>query len=203
MSRNKMPKNTSRKNSSMFFNTVETLSSTIFPNVEFDELGRIPPKVGCVLTSSLPLQMSIFFSGLFFPVWLCGTYTIFYYKYWKLSSIYRYIVALICIAIPPLEFVRLRLGYSGNIRERVPELAGSWLVVLLLLLPLVLFLLFAPGCRLAAMEYPLHGLYLILLLVHIVTGHIAITRMAKYQTKIYQLHKNAKNMAVSNRAKNK
>ncbi|XP_018027114.1 transmembrane protein 17 [Hyalella azteca] len=193
-----MTRSLQRKNSnSVFFNTIETISSTFFPNVEFDELGRLPPKVGCVLTSSLPLQMSIFFSGIFFPVWLISTYTIFYYKFWRLTTAYRYVVALVYVAVPPLEFVRLRLGYSGNIRERVPELAGSWLVVALLLLPLLLFLLLVPGCKLTAMEYPLHCFYLIILIVHIIAGHIAITRMAKYQTKIYHLQTNAQKTSMN------
>ena len=59
-----------------------------------------------------------------------------------LSQIYKFVLVVVYIVMACIETTRLYLGYSGNLQEKVPELAGFWLVTLLMQLPLTCFLLF-------------------------------------------------------------
>ena len=46
------------------------------------------------------------------------------------------LINIITIIIIMEQVVRLYLGYLGNLGERVPELAGFWLLTILLQLPM-------------------------------------------------------------------
>ena len=63
-------------------------------------------------------------------------------KYHLLNYLYKFVLVTILVAIIIIEVVRLYLGYLGNLTEKVPELAGFWLLTILLQLPLQGFLLF-------------------------------------------------------------
>lgn len=57
-------------------------------------------------------------------------------------SIWSFIpLILVCIWII-IEILRIRIGYLGNLQERVPELAAFWLLTLLPQLPLTIFISF-------------------------------------------------------------
>ena len=63
-------------------------------------------------------------------------------KYHLLNYLYKFVLVTILVAVIIIEVVRLYLGYLGNLTEKVPELAGFWLLTILLQLPLQGFLLF-------------------------------------------------------------
>ena len=62
-------------------------------------------------------------------------------KYHLLNYLYKFVLVTILVAVIIIELVRLYLGYLGNLTEKVPELAGFWLLTILLQLPLQGFLL--------------------------------------------------------------
>ncbi|KAM4636680.1 transmembrane protein 17 [Discoglossus pictus] len=110
------------------------------------------------LVSSLPLQMSLYFNTFYFPFWWISDVIMLQLKYPLLPDYYKFILVTLLILMSLIEVIRLYLGYSGNLQEKVPELAGFWLLSLLLQLPLLLFLLFDPGLQLLPLEMAVHGI---------------------------------------------
>ena len=51
---------------------------------------------------------------------------------------YKFILVTLLVATTIIEITRLYLGYLGNLTEKVPELAGFWLLTVLLQFPMVI-----------------------------------------------------------------
>ena len=78
-------------------------------------------------------------------------------KYHLLNYLYKFVLVTVIVAVIIIELVRLYLGYLGNLTEKVPELAGFWLLTILLQLPLQGFLLLNTDLILVPIGKP-HGL---------------------------------------------
>uniref|UniRef100_T1HFI1 Uncharacterized protein n=1 Tax=Rhodnius prolixus TaxID=13249 RepID=T1HFI1_RHOPR len=59
----------------------------------------------------------------------------------KLEILYQFILALSLVAVIIIEGIRLYIGYIGNLKEKIPEIASFWLISVLLQTPLQMFLL--------------------------------------------------------------
>jgi transmembrane protein 17 len=66
----------------------------------------------------------------------------------------------------------------------VPELAGFWLLTILLQLPLQGFLLFNEDLILLPMERAANGLMVVLILIQLITGFVALRKITQHQEKI-------------------
>ncbi|KAG7467963.1 hypothetical protein MATL_G00137800 [Megalops atlanticus] len=108
------------------------------------------------VVSSLPLQMSLFFNLCFFPLWWVCEVVMLHLKYPVLPDYYKFILITVLIIMTLIEAIRLYLGYAGNLQEKVPELAGFWLLSLLLQFPLVLFQLFNEAILIQPLERGVH-----------------------------------------------
>ena len=104
-----------------------------------------------------------------------------------------------------VEAIRLYLGYRGNLQEKVridiqylaprwswlllqvPEMAGFWLLTLVIQTPLVLFLLINEGAVVLPLERAVHIPLLTFLLGEIGFGFWAIRIMTKSQTAKFHL----------------
>ncbi|XP_005102655.1 transmembrane protein 17B [Aplysia californica] len=137
--------------------------------------------------TNLPLQMALYFNCFFFPLWLIGSLVILELKWEYLDDLYRIVLAAVYIVYFIIEIVRLYLGYLGNLMERVPELAGSWLLTLLLSTPLILLLNINDSAILLPMERALHLIMGIFVLFEVVIGYFAIRAMVNYQVTKYHL----------------
>ncbi|XP_069772769.1 transmembrane protein 17-like [Narcine bancroftii] len=133
---------------------------------------------GRTLVSSLPLQMSLYFNTFFFPFWWVCQVVMLETKYHMLSTYYRIILSALIVVMTLVEAARLALGYMGNLQEKVPALAGSWLLTLLLQLPMVLFGLCNPQLRVLPLEWGLGLVYLTLLLTQLWLSLLALRRLA-------------------------
>lgn len=71
---------------------------------------------------------------------------------------------------------------------QVPELAGSWLLTLLLQLPLLIFLLLVPGTLSLPLDYAVNSIFLIFLILHLFFGYQAINHTAAYQARLYHMY---------------
>ncbi|RLW07000.1 hypothetical protein DV515_00003911 [Chloebia gouldiae] len=131
----------------------------------------------CEILSSLPLQMSLYFNVYFFPFWWLITVVILYLKYPALSDYYKFIMVTIMILVSLTELIRLYLGYVGNLLEKVPELAGFWLLTLLPQLPVVLFLLFNEGLKIHSLERAFHLMFAAFLSFQLLAALAALRRM--------------------------
>ncbi|XP_041260305.1 transmembrane protein 17 [Onychostruthus taczanowskii] len=162
-----------------------SFSSSVFSDSHRAALGdapRAPPgfpgyRADCEILSSLPLQMSLYFNVYFFPFWWLITVAILYMKYPALSDYYKFILVTVMILVSLTELIRLYLGYVGNLLEKVPELAGFWLLTLLPQLPIILFLLFNEGLKIHSLERAVHIIFAAFLSFQVVAAFFALKRM--------------------------
>ncbi|XP_014820279.1 PREDICTED: transmembrane protein 17-like [Calidris pugnax] len=129
------------------------------------------------ILSSLPLQMSLYFNVYFFPFWWLSAVVMLHVKYPVLSDYYKFILVTIMILTSLIEIIRLYLGYMGNLQEKVPELAGFWLLTLLLQLPIILFLLFNEGLIILPLERAVHIVFALFLMFQVVAAFVTLKRM--------------------------
>ncbi|XP_063184405.1 transmembrane protein 17 [Chroicocephalus ridibundus] len=129
------------------------------------------------MLSSLPLQMSLYFNVYFFPFWWLSTVVMLQLKYSFLSDYYKFILVTIMILASLIEVIRLYLGYMGNLQEKVPELAGFWLLTLLLQLPIILFLLFNEGLKIQPLERAVHIIFALFLTFQVIAAFVTLKRM--------------------------
>ncbi|KAM4795851.1 transmembrane protein 17A-like [Rhinophrynus dorsalis] len=152
----------------------------------FNDSSRTVPKrsgedfirdVECV--SSVPLQMSLYFNAFYFPFWCICYVVMLQLKYFLLPDYYKFILVTLLILMSVIEVIRLFLGYSGNLQGKVPELAGFWLLSILLQLPLLLFLLCDPGLVLLPLEVAAHGILTVFLVFQIPISSFTLRRATR------------------------
>ncbi|NXH13759.1 TMM17 protein, partial [Bucco capensis] len=139
------------------------------------------------MLSSLPLQMALYFNVYYFPLWWLVTVVMLHLKYPTLSDYYKFILVTILILASLLEVIRLYLGYLGNLQEKVPELAGCWLLSLLLQLPIILFLLFNDNLKNQPVEQAVHAIFTLFLTFQIIAAFLTLRRMVNKLTAHFHL----------------
>ena len=137
--------------SSSAYTTLVSVSETMFPGISVttglggrgaNTMETAAIKLGNQLMSNLPLQVLLYLNVIYFPCWLSVILMVVSVKFHLLNYLYKFVLVTILVAVIVIEIVRLYLGYLGNLTEKVPELAGFWLLTILLQLPLQGFLLF-------------------------------------------------------------
>lgn len=129
------------------------------------------------MSSNLALQMSLYFNTYFFPLWWVGAIMMIHMKYSFLPDYYKFIVITIIVLVTLIEAIRLYLGYMGNLQEKVPELAGFWLLSLLLQLPLILFLLLNESLTNLPLEKAMHIIFTIFLTFQVISAFYTLKKM--------------------------
>ncbi|NXU77860.1 TMM17 protein, partial [Oreotrochilus melanogaster] len=170
-----------RRHLSSFSRTVFTDSHRTGPQYRGDRADN-------EIASSLPLQMSLYFNVYFFPFWWLSTVAMLYLKYPVLSDYYKFILVTIMILTSLIEVIRLYLGYMGNLQEKVPELAGFWLLSLLLQLPIINFLLFNEGLKIQPLERAVHVIFALFLTSQVIAAFFALKRMVNKLATHFRLH---------------
>lgn len=137
--------------------------------------------------SSLNLQMSLYFNMWFFPFWWISEIVMLNLKYSVLPDYYKFILVTILIVMTCIEIIRLYLGFTGNLQEKVPELAGFWLLSMLLQLPLILFQLFNEAILIQPLERGIHIVLSIFILTQALTGFIALRDLVRHTESQFHL----------------
>ncbi|XP_008335724.1 transmembrane protein 17B [Cynoglossus semilaevis] len=137
--------------------------------------------------SSLPLQMSLYFNMWFFPLWWISETVMLHFKYPFLSDYYKFILVTVLLLMTLFEGIRLYLGYMGNLQEKVPELAGFWLLSILLQFPLILFQLFNEAILIQPLERGVHIVLAIFILTQAVAGFLALRDMVSHTASQFHL----------------
>ncbi|XP_048829206.1 transmembrane protein 17B isoform X3 [Brienomyrus brachyistius] len=107
--------------------------------------------------------------------------------YPALPDYYKFILITVLILMTLIEAIRLYLGYAGNLQEKVPELAGFWLLTLLLQFPLTLFQLFNEAILIQPLERGVHIVLALFLLIESVTGFVALRVMVRHSESHFHL----------------
>ncbi|XP_053497451.1 transmembrane protein 17B isoform X1 [Ictalurus furcatus] len=139
------------------------------------------------VVSSLPLQMALFFNMCFFPLWWISEVVMLQLKYPALPDYYKVILITVLILMTLIEAIRLYLGYAGNLQEKVPELAGFWLLSLLLQFPLILFQLFNEAILIQPLERGVHIVLALFILTEAVSGFVALRAMVRHTESRFHL----------------
>ncbi|CAH3191758.1 unnamed protein product [Porites evermanni] len=160
------------------FNSV---TETVFPNSR--ALRNIQRRhiTRNEIVSNLALQMSLYFNVYFSPFWYTTCIVMLVAKYSKLDSVYKFITIVIYITMAVLEIARLYLGYAGNLQEKVPELAGFWIITLVLQLPLTLMLLLNESMLIMPMERAVNIIMTLFVLFETIQGYRVLRIMIGHQ----------------------
>ncbi|KAH3876851.1 transmembrane protein 17B-like [Dreissena polymorpha] len=169
--------------------TMNTVTDTLFPVSKSmkDPLKHQNIKAGNDYVTNLPLQMAIYFNSFFAPFWITVTIVGLEVKYDELNILYKITLIAVYITFTIIEVVRLYVGYTGNLMERVPELAGFWLLTLLIQFPLILLMLFNEDARILPFERAVNIVETCFVVFEIVCGYIAIRQMVNYQVTKFHL----------------
>ncbi|XP_077292766.1 transmembrane protein 17A [Arctopsyche grandis] len=176
---------------------VTDFSTNIFkdlpPKYTSYEIGKYEP------CPSMPLQMFLFLNVFMFPFWIVTTIIFLYLKFQCLGHLTQFLSITVFIMIIFIELMRLYLGYTGNLSEKIPELAGFWMLSILLQLPLHTFLLINPYLQQRPVELTLNGVMWLLLLAELFTGFHALREAAARAKRYFALKTHLR--ATSNKAK--
>nr|XP_060640600.1 transmembrane protein 17 [Anolis sagrei ordinatus] len=171
-----------RRRLNSFSRTVFTDNSRTGPESGGDDVPDIE------IVSSLPLQMSLYFNLCFFPFWWLSNILMLQLKYPVLPDYYKFILVTIAILTSLIEIIRLYLGYMGNLQEKVPELAGFWLLSILLQLPLILFLLLNEGLKIQPLERAVNIIFIVFLAFQVISAFLALKKMVNQLATRFHLH---------------
>ncbi|KAK2574446.1 Transmembrane protein 17 [Acropora cervicornis] len=162
---------------------ISSVTTTVFPrsrliqdNPRYRMIGT-----GNEIVSNLPLQMSLYFNAYFSPFWFATCIVMLFAKHAKLDSVYKFITIAIYVAMAIVEILRLYLGYAGNLQEKVPELAGFWILTLVLQLPLTLMLLLNDSMLIMPMERAVNIIMAVFVLFEAIQGYRVIKKMIEQQ----------------------
>uniref|UniRef100_A0A4W3JRF7 Transmembrane protein 17 n=1 Tax=Callorhinchus milii TaxID=7868 RepID=A0A4W3JRF7_CALMI len=130
------------------------------------------------LVSNLGLQIILYFNLWYFPFWWSCTVIMLHLKFWQLMGYFQMVQIAILVIVSLVELIRMYLGYMGNLQEKVPELAGFWLLTCLIQVPAVLYLCLYEKLLVLPVEKALNSIYLALFLGELMTGFLALREMA-------------------------
>ncbi|XP_023328416.1 transmembrane protein 17 [Eurytemora carolleeae] len=168
--------------------TLVSVSESMFPGISTSVAGKTTLRrgLGNEMVSSLPLQVLMFLNVIYFPVWLSILLMVTWFKFALLNYLYKFVLTTVLVAFSTIEIVRLYLGYLGNLKERVPELAGFWLLSVLLQLPLAAFLLFNTDLILVPIETAADIIMFIFIVAELFIGFFSLRTMTRHQA--YRFH---------------
>ncbi|KAJ8415315.1 hypothetical protein AAFF_G00422950 [Aldrovandia affinis] len=108
-------------------------------------------------------------------------------KFDLLPRYYQCLLVAGMVLLTIFEGLRLYLGYVGNLKEKVPELAGFWLLTFLFQLPILLFFLTDEGIVILPLERAVHSVYLLFVLSEVLAAFLALRAMSRKLTLQFHL----------------
>ncbi|XP_066151894.1 transmembrane protein 17-like isoform X2 [Euwallacea fornicatus] len=160
-----------------------------FYNLRIPICNQIVSIKGNEVMSNLPLQMAAYFNVVFSPVWVIVLLNFLIGNYSLFSRLVQLTIVIITSTIFAVEIIRLYMLYEGNLNDKIPELAGFWMLSVFLQLPLQGLLLFNPYFQLGILEIVCQAVILILLCVEIIFGYFSLRYTASQQANFYKLKK--------------
>ncbi|RDD37808.1 Transmembrane protein 17B [Trichoplax sp. H2] len=164
-----------------------SVANTVFPDTK--NIPKIRKhyalQVGNELVSSLPLQMLLYFNACYAPFWFLTCAIMFSYRFSSIGFVYQFLTVAAYAFLGIVESIRLYLGYLGNLQEKVPELAGFWLLTLVIQLPLNLFLVANFNTTIVPIEFSCNIIMSVFLVIEIIFGYrtiraITLSQVAKF-----------------------
>ncbi|XP_031425811.1 transmembrane protein 17A [Clupea harengus] len=139
------------------------------------------------VVAHLPLQMLMYFNMYFFPFWWTSEMVMLELKFSLLPAYYQCLLVTGVVLLTIFEIMRIYLGYVGNLEEKVPELAGFWLLTFFFQLPILLFFVTDEGILIAPLERAVHAIYLLFVLTETLASFLALRDMSRKLTLQFHL----------------
>ncbi|XP_063050270.1 transmembrane protein 17A [Engraulis encrasicolus] len=139
------------------------------------------------VVAHLPLQMLMYFNMYFYPFWFISEVVMLDLKFPLLPAYYQSLMITGVVLLTIFEILRIYLGYVGNLEEKVPELAGFWLLTFFFTLPILLFFATDEGLLIAPLERAVHAIYLLFVLSETLASFLALRNMSRKLTLQFHL----------------
>ncbi|GFY62504.1 transmembrane protein 17 [Trichonephila inaurata madagascariensis] len=162
------------------------VSEVVFPGMKLSYGHKFSIKSEEVL-SSLPLQMCLYFNVNYSFLWILIRIGCLVYKFHDLSQLYQILLTTVIFVMVVVEISRLYLGYVGNLTEKVPELAGFWLLTLFLQFPLQCLCTFSTDFIILPWERLTDTVMMIFLLFEIFIGYFTVKTITNHQALKFKL----------------
>ncbi|KAL4002252.1 putative membrane family protein [Acanthocheilonema viteae] len=143
-------------------------------------IKRFGARAEVEVLSSLPLQIALHYNVCLAPFWATGLIIGLISKMHYLSMTHVAILSTLLFITIIVEFVRLFLGYYGNLGEKISALSGFWITSVILQVPIATFSVLNSNIPLP-LERILclyHGIFL---LIEIIAGFLVIRKISRYQ----------------------
>eukprot|EP00128_Syssomonas_multiformis_P007155 Colp12_sorted_trinity150504_noHs@22961 len=183
---------------------LQRVTETVFPSARGLRVKSLAPRYYTEILSNVPLQMCLYFNVYFYPFWFIGITMMQAAKTntGRDGNILLPIIILVTMSL--IEPVRLYLGFDGNLREKVPSLAGFWLLSIIMQFPLNLYVMVAQEFTIAPFERTLQGILFALLVPQIILGYRTIqvfisAQAIRFKLNQYQMRDEDGNTVDSNR----
>eukprot|EP00794_Sanderia_malayensis_P014265 gene14265-15752_t len=170
-------------------NRLTNATTAMFPNTRQSNITdkKRLLNVETNLASNLALQVILYFNAYYSGFWFIICIVTFVAKYEKLDSVYKFVLIVIYVIMAIIEIGRLYLGYTGNLQEKVPELAGFWLVTFILQLPLSCVLLLNETALIMPMERAANIILVLFIVFEIIQGYRAVKALTEHQVEKFHL----------------
>uniref|UniRef100_A0A8R1Y888 Uncharacterized protein n=1 Tax=Onchocerca volvulus TaxID=6282 RepID=A0A8R1Y888_ONCVO len=106
-------------------------------------MKRFGQKAEVEVLSSLPLQIALHYNVCLAPFWAIGLIISLIIKMHYLSTTNVIIFSTLLFTTIIIEFIRLFLGYYGNLGEKISALSGFWVTSVILQMPIAAFSIIA------------------------------------------------------------
>ncbi|XP_050305261.1 transmembrane protein 17-like isoform X2 [Anthonomus grandis grandis] len=130
--------------------------------------------------------MAAYFNVTFMPIWVIVLIWFIIEKYSNFGNLVQVIIVTVTTTIVTVEATRLYLIYEGNLKDKIPELAGFWMLSVFLQLPLQGLLLLNPYFQLGVLETICQAVMFILLILQIIFGYVALKFTASQQARFFK-----------------
>ncbi|XP_026469464.1 transmembrane protein 17-like [Ctenocephalides felis] len=130
--------------------------------------------------TSIVLQILLYVNVRLLPIWSFVTIYCLYFKFDELNRIHRIIMVPLILGVISIECVRLFMGYNGNLREKLSDLAGFWIISTVLQFPLICYILFSPYTLCPIVEKLFYFAVAAMSLIEIFVSFFVVKRLSHY-----------------------
>jgi len=191
-------------------NRLNRLATSVFTSIDANDGKQAnnfhskQARIEIDYSSSLPLQMLLYFNVCFFPCWLFSLVFVLPVLALATENYHAILMVFAFLFKAIIECVRLYLGYAGNLAERMPELTAFCLLTIIFQIPLSIFLLVYPliatiGIQLSLI-FAVEIIYLTFLLIEAGFGIYAVRIMVTAQSSRFHYRQFEENLSANDSA---
>uniref|UniRef100_A0A8D8H5R8 Transmembrane protein 17A n=1 Tax=Culex pipiens TaxID=7175 RepID=A0A8D8H5R8_CULPI len=135
------------------------------------------------------VQLLLFINVYFSWIWLASNSITLYYEYFNLTTIHRVLSTLSLTIAAPIECLRLYLGYSGNLLDKIPDFAGFWILSVFIQTPLQIYLMTSEPVLKYTTSIVVQGFQCALLVLQVGSSFSVIRRASHFRREQFQSQK--------------